>query len=280
MSAPIKIGSKVEVTGNYGKFTGRTEYTVVELVPNKRWPTGFRHEKGGAVYDFASEGGWWRRWPDEAPNEAEVVKEQLFAQGCQQGLRSALTTLQGVEPELGLSIEELLELLRRLKDEQRSTKRDRLPELRQSVTRKFKIPRPEKASRADERASIVRWLQAQKGGAAFADGIASLKHGVPKQQPLKMWVTISTYPDGRPGEMFIKADKSGSLASGALDAVAIALSMAWQHGVPFEATMAKFVGMRFEPNGLTGDQTYPMVASALDYIARWALDRFGKKEES
>lgn len=158
--------------------------------------------------------------------------------------------------------------------------RERLPELRTGLTRKFKIPRPEKASRADERAQIVAWLSQQGGdAAALAARIAQRAHGSsPQGQPLKMWVTINTYSDGRPGEIFIKADKTGSLASGALDAVAIALSMAWQHGVPFEATMEKFVGFRFEPNGITGDEAYPIVASALDYIARWALDRFGKKE--
>jgi hypothetical protein len=157
--------------------------------------------------------------------------------------------------------------------------RRRLPELRTGATRKFKIPRPEKASRVDERAAIVAWLQRQGSEAAvLAVRIAQRAYGDPPQgQPLKMWVTINTYPDGRPGEIFIKADKSGSLASGAFDAVAIALSMAWQHGVSFEATMEKFIGFRFEPNGITGDEAYPIVASALDYIARWALDRFGAK---
>ncbi len=157
--------------------------------------------------------------------------------------------------------------------------RRRLPELRQGFTSKVHIPRPEKASRADERALIVAWLRGQGAeGVKLAAQVAAKAHGGPKPEPLKMWVTINTFEDGRPGEIFIKADKSGSLASGALDAVAIALSMAWQHGVPFEATMAKFVGMRFEPNGITGDEAYPIVASALDYIARWALDKFGKKE--
>lgn len=136
--------------------------------------------------------------------------------------------------------------------------RRRLPDVRAGFTRKFHIRRPEKASRADERSLIAKWLRKQGAeGERLAAQIVAKVHGSPEAEPLKIWATISTFPDGRPGEIFIKADKTGSLASGALDAVAIALSMAWQHGVPFETTMQKFVGMRFE---------------------RWALDRFGKKE--
>lgn len=98
--------------------------------------------------------------------------------------------------------------------------------------------------------------------------------------PLKLYVTINTYEDGRPGEMFIKIDnRESELALGALDAAAIAVSMALQNGVPFESLMAKWVGLRFEPAGQTGSQEFPMVASALDYIARWALARYGRKEE-
>jgi ribonucleoside-diphosphate reductase alpha chain len=64
------------------------------------------------------------------------------------------------------------------------------------------------------------------------------------------------------------------MASGVLDAVAMSLSMAWQYGVPFETSIQKFVGMRFEPEGITGDPDYPIVTSPLDYIARWALKQF------
>ena len=96
---------------------------------------------------------------------------------------------------------------------------------------------------------------------------------------LEMFVVINCYPDtGRPGEIFIRSDRNGSMASGALDAVAMSLSVAWQYGVPFESSIGKLVGMRFEPEGMTGDPKYPIVTSPLDYIARWALDKFGKSE--
>jgi hypothetical protein len=200
--------------------------------------------------------------------------------GIECGLRLALGVLRGGENEIAEQ-PSFADMMAELRTFRTGSRRVRLPELRTGATRKLHIPRPEKASRADERALIVAWLRRPGQGAlagTLADAIERCEYGKATPQPLKMWVTINTYPDGRPGEIFIKADKSGSLASGALDAVAIALSMAWQHGVPFEATMEKFVGFRFEPNGITGDQTYPIAASALDYIARWALDRFGKKE--
>ena len=126
------------------------------------------------------------------------------------------------------------------------SERKRLPvEREKGITREFKIPRP---------------------GHRNGD--------------LEMFVTINCFPDtGRPGEIFIRSDRTGSMASGALDAVAMSLSIAWQHGVPFEDSISKLVGMRFEPEGVTGDPAYPIVTSPLDYIARWALTRFGEKDK-
>ena len=120
--------------------------------------------------------------------------------------------------------------------------RERLNTDRKSITRDFKIPCP----------------------------------GHP-QGDFVMHATVGQYPDGRPGELFLWADKAGSLASGALTAVAISLSFQWQHGVPFEASVGKLKGMRFEPMGVTGDKDYSIVSSPLDYLARWLLDRFSKK---
>ena len=57
----------------------------------------------------------------------------------------------------------------------------------------------------------------------------------------------------------------------------MALSMAWQYGVPFRPTVEKLKGMRFEPQGATGDPKYGIVTSPLDYVAKWLLDRFGKE---
>jgi len=120
-------------------------------------------------------------------------------------------------------------------------------------------------------------LPAERKGTTFEIRIPRPGH---RNGDLEMWVTINTFADtGRPGEIFIKSDRSGSMASGALDAVAMSLSIAWQYGVPFEKSIGKFVNMRFEPEGMTGDPEFPIVTSPLDYIARLALARFGRKDE-
>jgi ribonucleoside-diphosphate reductase alpha chain len=119
-------------------------------------------------------------------------------------------------------------------------------------------------------------LPRERAGTTFGIQIPRPGH---KNGDLEMWVTINVYPDtGRPAEIFIKSDRSGSMASGALDAVAMSLSIAWQYGVPFEQSIGKFVNMRFEPEGVTGNPEFPIVTSPLDYIARLALARFGLKD--
>lgn len=121
----------------------------------------------------------------------------------------------------------------------RASVRERLPDTRKSITRKFSIQRPNDP-----------------------------------EGPLEMYVTVGMYPDGRPAEIFLKADKAGSFAAGTLDAVGMALSVAWQHGVPFQPLVEKLRDLRFDPQGMTGDKEFPIVSSALDYVARWLLARF------
>lgn len=102
---------------------------------------------------------------------------------------------------------------------------------------------------------------------------------VPDEEPLKIYVTVNTYDDQTPGEIFVRAAKVGTLAHGALDALAIVISIALQYGVPVEAITGKLVGMRFEPSGMTGDKHYPTAHSIVDLIARWLRDQFGPKDE-
>jgi len=116
-------------------------------------------------------------------------------------------------------------------------RRVRLPDTRASVTRKFTLQRPE-------------------------------------GEPLRIYVTVGLYDDGKPGEVFIKCDRQGSLTSGAFDAVALVMSIAMQHGVPLASLTDKLRGMTFEPNGLTGDKDFPIAKSVLDLLARWLQTRF------
>ncbi len=93
------------------------------------------------------------------------------------------------------------------------------------------------------------------------------------------YITVGLYDDGAPGEVFIKMSKQGSTVSGLVDSLAIAWSMALQHGVPVEALISKYVDHRFEPAGMTGYPAIPMARSVVDYLARWMGSKFLGEED-
>ncbi len=97
---------------------------------------------------------------------------------------------------------------------------------------------------------------------------------------MKLYFTVGRYDDGRIGEVFIKADRSGSLANGALDAVATMMSIALQHGVPLHTMLDKLRGTRFEPQGSTGgDKDFPSTTSPLDLLAKWLTKLYPVPED-
>ena len=91
---------------------------------------------------------------------------------------------------------------------------------------------------------------------------------------LKIYVTTGEYPDGRLGELFLKADKAGSTISGLLDALSITASLALQSGVPVETLVEKWGHMQFSPAGTTTDPELPRVTSIVDAVARWLRLRY------
>jgi len=116
-------------------------------------------------------------------------------------------------------------------------------------------PRAMREHLPDERESIT--LHAELG---MPDGV------------LDAYLIIGKYPDGRPGEVFLKiegvdADRYAGLA----DAFAIALSIALQHGVPLQAFTAKLRGSRAQPTGRSGQR---LSASLIDVIARRLDEKF------
>ncbi len=84
----------------------------------------------------------------------------------------------------------------------------------------------------------------------------------------KGFVTVGEYADGRPGEIFVRVSKQGSTLSGIMDAFAISLSHGLQYGVPLTAFVEAFVGMRFEPAGMTDDPEIRIANSLMDYLFR------------
>lgn len=84
----------------------------------------------------------------------------------------------------------------------------------------------------------------------------------------KGFATVGEYEDGRPGELFIRVSKQGSTLAGIMDAFAISVSHGLQYGVPLHGFVDAFVGMRFEPAGMTDDAELRIASSLMDYLFR------------
>lgn len=89
------------------------------------------------------------------------------------------------------------------------------------------------------------------------------------------YLTIGLYPDGSPGEIFLKIAKEGSALSGMCQAFCRAFSLAMQYGLSVEDAVARFKGMRFEPMGQTSNPDIPQADSIIDYVARYIELHFG-----
>ncbi len=140
-----------------------------------------------------------------------------------------------------------------LKDELADIKangcRRRLPAERKSISRKFRLP------------AMVQTVRCTECKAVFQE----------KTGPEKMYAIAGFYEDGKLGELFLRADKAGTLEAGILDAFATAFSIALQHGAPLKTLVSKIVGTRFEPAGLTRDEDprFKRTTSPLDLLGRW-----------
>jgi ribonucleoside-diphosphate reductase alpha chain len=88
------------------------------------------------------------------------------------------------------------------------------------------------------------------------------------------YIIVGLYPDGEPGEIFIKMAKEGSTVSGLMDSFALAVSISLQHGVPLKLYCEKFAHTRFEPSGWSSNSDIGYAKSIMDYIFRWLQLRF------
>jgi ribonucleoside-diphosphate reductase alpha chain len=88
------------------------------------------------------------------------------------------------------------------------------------------------------------------------------------------YITVGLYEDGKPGEIFVRMAKEGSVIAGLMDSFATSISLALQHGVPLGILVSKFKGTRFEPSGFTGNPEIPLATSIMDYLFRWLALRF------
>lgn len=96
----------------------------------------------------------------------------------------------------------------------------------------------------------------------------------PDQDPAVMEELYRLLRRLQPGELFLTTSKQGSTIDGLMDAVAIQVSLALQHGVPLQQLTDKMKGRRFEPSGLTGNKDIPTATSLIDYIFRYLEREF------
>ena len=67
------------------------------------------------------------------------------------------------------------------------------------------------------------------------------------------YLTVGLYPNGQPGEIFIRMAKAGSTISGLMECFGAVVSVSLQHGVPLKVLCDKLSHTRFEPSGWTGN---------------------------
>lgn len=88
------------------------------------------------------------------------------------------------------------------------------------------------------------------------------------------YLTVGFYGDGSPGEIFIHVSKIGSTEQGLLDNLALAVSIALQHGVPLSTFVEKYTHQQFEPSGMTENPEIRFAKSLPDYVFQWLGQKF------
>ena len=88
------------------------------------------------------------------------------------------------------------------------------------------------------------------------------------------YLTVGFYPNGQPGEIFIRMAKAGSTIAGLMECFGTVVSVSLQHGVPLKVLCDKLSHTRFEPSGWTGNEHIGYAKSLMDYIFRWMELRF------
>jgi hypothetical protein len=159
------------------------------------------------------------------------------------------------------------------------SERVRLPDERRSVTKKLVIrctredPEKEAASLRDKLGRI-RNLATGRGTPEVVLRVVkevACEPGPPATTTdlVKVYAQVGFYPDGRPGEVFLKADRVGSTLSGMLDALSMCMSVALQAGVPLSWFVEKLRNLQFEPSGPTDDPMIRYATSIVDGLAKW-----------
>jgi len=78
------------------------------------------------------------------------------------------------------------------------------------------------------------------------------------------YITVGLYPNGQPGEIFIRIAKEGSTIAGMMESFGTMVSVGLQHGVPLKVICNKLAHTRFEPSGWTGNEKLGYAKSIMD----------------
>lgn len=164
------------------------------------------------------------------------------------------------------------------------SERVRLPDERRSVTKKLVIRHThedveeEVASREDKLGRIRSLTDSPGTPRTILREVRKIlaEPALPRTTTdlVKIYAQVSFYPDGRPGELFLKADRMGSTLSGLLDALSMSISVALQAGVPLSWFVEKMRNLQFEPAGPTNDPKIRYATSIVDGLAKWLDYRF------
>lgn len=94
------------------------------------------------------------------------------------------------------------------------------------------------------------------------------------------YIIVGLYDDGTPGEIFLEGfGKDGSFIQCMMGVWAKSMSTAIQYGQPLEKIVSNYLGMHFDPCGVTPYAEIPMCRSIPDYIARWLALKFLDDEQ-
>jgi len=87
-----------------------------------------------------------------------------------------------------------------------------------------------------------------------------------------VYLRSGEYPDGTLGEVWIDVKHDGNTVSGLANALAKALSIGHQFGVPWKLYADKLLFSYFEPHGLVeGHETIKSANSIVDLVLRWVM---------
>ena len=137
------------------------------------------------------------------------------------------------------------------------------------------------ASRGDQAELTER---AECVNSALLGPPAANRHRLPDERPAithhfavgghEGYLTVGLYPNGQPGEIFIRMAKEGSTIAGLMECFGTIVSVSLQHGVPLRVLCDKLSHTRFEPSGWTGNERIGYAKSIMDYLFRWLELRF------